>query len=57
MLYKYLGLYFTTKLWFSTAYSDLAARGKRAVMGILSVLYKFDNQSMKPFGKLFDSKV
>ena len=26
-------------------------------MGILSVLYKFDNQSMKPFGKLFDSKV
>ena len=55
--YKYLGLYFTTKLRFSTACSDLAARGKRAVMGILSVLYKFDNQSMKPFGKLFDSKV
>ena len=26
-------------------------------MGILSVLYKFDNQSMKLFGKLFDSKV
>ena len=57
--YKYLGLYFTTKLRFSTACSDLAAtaRGKRAIMGILSVLYKFDNQSMKPFGKLFDSKV
>ena len=55
--YKYLGLYFTTKLRFSTACSDLAARGKRAVMGILSVLYKFDNQSMKLFGKLFDSKV
>ena len=28
-----------------------------AVMGILSVLYKFDNQSMKLLGKLFDSKV
>ena len=55
--YKYLGLYFTTKLRFSTACSDLAARGKRAVMGILSVLYKFDNQSIKLFGKLFDSKV
>ena len=27
-------------------------------MGILSVLYKFDNQSIKRFGrKLFDSKV
>ena len=26
-------------------------------MGILSVLYKFDNQSMKPLGKPFDSKV
>ena len=55
--YKYLGLYFTTKLRFSTACSDLAARGKRAVMGILSVLYKFGNQSMKLLGKLFDSKV
>ena len=41
--YKCLGLYFTTKLRFSTACSDLAARGKRAVMGILSVLYKFDS--------------
>ena len=46
--YKYLGLYFTTKLRFSTACSDLAARGKRAVMGILSVFYKFENQSMQP---------
>ena len=55
--YKYLGLYFTKKLRFSTACSDLAARGKRAVMGILSVLYKFCNQSMKPFGKRFDCKV
>ena len=51
--YKYLGLYFTSKLRFSTACSDLAARGKRVVLGILSVLYKFDNQSMKHFGKLF----
>ena len=55
--YKYLGLYFTTKLRFSTACSDLAARGKRAVTAILSVLYKFDNQSMKRFGKRFDSTV
>ena len=45
------------KLWFSTARSDLAARGKRAVMGILSVLYKFETQSMKFLGILFDSKV
>ena len=49
--------FFTTKLRFSTACNDLAARGKRAVMGILSVLYKFENQSIKPFGKPFDSKV
>ena len=54
---KYLGLYFATKLRFSTACSDLAARGKRAVMGVLGVLYKFDNRSMKPFWKPFDSKV
>ena len=55
--YKYLVLYFTTKLRFSTACSDVAARGKRAVMGTLSVLYKSDNQSIKPFGKPFGSKV
>jgi len=42
--YKYLGLYFTTKLRLSTACNDLAARGKRAVMGVLNVLYKFENQ-------------
>ena len=45
-MHKYLGLYFTTKLRFNTAYSDLTKRGKRAVMGVLSVLYKFDNQSI-----------
>ena len=55
--HKYLSLYFITKLRFSTACNDLAARGKRAVMGILSVLYKFENQSMRHFGKLFDSNV
>jgi len=55
--YKDLGLYFTMKLQFSTACSNLAARGKRAVMGILSVLYKFENQSMKYFGKHFYSEV
>ena len=41
----------------STACSDLAAMGKRAVLGILKVLYKFKNQSMKLFGKHFYSKV
>ena len=55
--YKQLGLYFTTKLRFSIACNDLAARGKRAVLGILNILYKFENQSMKHFGKPFDSKV
>ena len=55
--YKYLGLYFTTKLRFSTACSDLAARGKRAVMGILSVLYKSEYQSIKLLGKPFGCKV
>ena len=55
--HKYFGLYFTTKLRFSTACNDLAARGKRAVIGIRSVLYKFENQSMKHLGKPLDSKV
>ena len=42
---------------FYFACSDLAARGKKAVMGILSVLCKFLNQSMTILQKLFDSKV
>ena len=55
--YKYLGLYFTTKLRFVFACSDLAAIGKKAVMGILSVLDTFENQSVTIFQKLFGSKV
>ena len=54
---KYLGWYFTTKLRFSFACNDFAARGKSAVLGILIVLYKFENQSMIIFEKLFASNV
>ena len=55
--YKYLGLYFTTKLRFTCACNDLAVKGKTAALGILSVLNKFEVQSINIFQKLFDSKV
>ena len=56
-VYKYLGLYFTTKLRFSCAFNYLAAKGKTTPLGILSALNKFEVQSINIFQKLFDSKV
>jgi len=55
--YKYLGIYFSTKLSFNFACQDLVSRAKRAVFCILSNLYKFNKMSMPIFIKLFDSQV
>eukprot|EP00745_Piridium_sociabile_P022011 TRINITY_DN34072_c0_g1_i1.p2 TRINITY_DN34072_c0_g1~~TRINITY_DN34072_c0_g1_i1.p2 ORF type:complete len:129 (+),score=0.60 TRINITY_DN34072_c0_g1_i1:666-1052(+) len=54
--YKYLGLYVSTKLSFTFACQDLVSKGKRAVMKILQLLYKFENDSVKLFFKLFDAQ-
>ena len=47
--YKYLGLYFSTKLSFSHTCRDLARKGKCATIAILSKLYKLDCNSLKLF--------
>ena len=55
--YKYLGIYFSTKLSFSHACQDLIARSKRAISCILNTLYKFDKISVSVFLTLFDCQV
>ena len=55
--YKYLGIYFSTRLSFTVACRDLVARAKNAVIRILKILYKFENNSVNVFFKLFDAQV
>ena len=50
-------MYFITKLRLYCACNDLAAKDKTAALGMLSVLNKFEVQSINIFQKLFDSKV
>ena len=55
--YKYLGIYFSTKLSFNFACQDLISRAKRAVMNILYNLFKYEKFSIPIFFKLFDSQI
>ena len=56
-IYKYLGIYFSTKLSFTAACKDIASRGKRALVYIVRKLSALDNQSLELFLKIFDSQV
>jgi hypothetical protein len=55
--YKYLGIYFTTKISFTHACQDLVCKAKRAVLSILRSMYKFQNDSVEVFFRLFDKQV
>ena len=48
--YKYLVIYFLTKHSFNFTYQDLASREKRALLGIMSTLYKLDKNSADLYG-------
>ena len=56
-LYKYLGIYFSTRLTFNPACKDIASRAKRAVVNIMQKLSILGSQSFDIFIKLFDSQV
>ena len=45
-MYKYLGIYFTTRLSFVAACRDLASRAKNALLFILQKLYLLNNNSL-----------
>ena len=55
--YKYLGIYFSTRLSFGFSCQDLIARAKKAVISILQSMYKFQYNSVDVFLKLFDAQV
>ena len=52
-----MGIYFSTRLSFTVACRDLVARAKNAVIKILKILYRFENNSVNIFFKLFDTQV
>ena len=56
-VYKYLGIYFSTRLSFVAACKDLASRAKRALLCIMQRLHAFNNRSMELYMKLFDAQV
>ena len=56
-VYKYLGIYFTTRLSFVYACRDLASRAKNALECVLQKLYLLNNNSVEVFLKLFDAQV
>ena len=55
--YKYLGIFFSTRLSFMVACRDLNSRGKSALLHIMQKLYKFKNSCMKTFFKIFDIQI
>ena len=56
-VYKYLGIYFSTRLSFTFACKDLASRAKNALFCIMKKLSQLSNESLSLFLKLFDAQV
>ena len=56
-VYKYLGIYFTTRVSFVSACRDLASRAKNALVCVLQKLHLLNNNSSEVFLKLFDAQV
>ena len=52
--YKYLGIYFSTRLSIYHASQDLVSRAKRALLCIMSKLYRTDCNSINVFKKRED---
>ena len=55
--YKYLGICFSTRLSFYHACQDLVSRANRALLCIMSKLYRIDCKSINVFLKIFDVQV
>ena len=55
--YKYLGICFSTRLSFYHACQDLVSRAKRALLCIMSKLYRIGCNSVNVFLKIFDTQV
>ena len=49
--YKYLGIYFSTRLSFKLTCDDFVSKAKKAVLSILNKLYKFEDNTIAIFKK------
>ena len=55
--YKYLGIYFSTKLSFSAACKDLASKAKKALLFVIQRLRHYKNSNFDVFIKIFDTRI
>ena len=55
--YKYLGIYFSTRLSFRYACEDLVSRAKRTLLCVMTKLYRINNSTFNVFFKLFDAQI
>ena len=55
--YKYLGIYFSTRLSFRYACEDLVSKAKKALLCVMTKLYRINNDSLSVFFKLFDAQI
>ena len=55
--YKYLGVYFTTKLSFSATCKDVASKAKKALLYVIQTLRQHNNASVHVFFKIFDTQI
>ena len=56
-MYKYLGIYFRTRLSFSHALNDMSQRAKKGVICIFKLLWSLGERSPSIFSKLFDTQI
>ena len=56
-MYKYLGVYLTTRLSFQSTLSDLAERGRKGCSAIISLLWSVGEHAPSIFFKLFDCQI
>jgi exonuclease III len=56
-MYKYLGIFMSTKLSFQHAFKDLAERARKGVAAIMKFLWTVGEFSPKIFFKLFDCQI
>ena len=56
-MYKYLGIYFSTRLSFSHTINDMSQRAKKGFICILKMLWSLGERSPSVFFKLFDRQI
>ena len=56
-VYKYLGIYFSTRISFTATFEDLASRARKGVVAIIRTLWSIGEHSPSIFFKLFDSQI